>query len=770
VGQTWRDSSSRLYSRGRVRVIVAIALLAFVPVFVVGGLILHLYVRYGALVEHRLAGERWSGPSRLYSRPFTIRRERPLTPDALVQRLNAVSYAEKRGGDPEPGEFVLGDGLVTIHPRPGHGASPERIMVFFDHDRVVDIRGLESQKRLDEVSLEPELITYLVDGPRSKQRRVKYDDLPPHLIDAVLAVEDRRFFQHPGVDLFRTVAAAFRNFEAESYIQGGSTITQQLVKNFFLTPQKTMRRKLQEALLAFVLERRANKREILELYVNEVYLGQVGSFGVHGVGEAARLYFGKDVGNLSLNECATLAGLIQSPNRYNPYRHADEMVERRNSVLQAMLSSGFLPPEEAHAAAREPLLVARETVDTSEAPYFVDFVKKELARDLGARSTTEGLSVYTSLDPYLQSVAQDVLAEGLAKAEKLRRRRRGSKPPDAPLQGALIALEPSTGAVLAMVGGRSYASSQFDRATEALRQPGSTFKPFVYLAAFEATFEQKDLPPLTPATLVEDAPATFYYEEGSYSPSNNGREYLGFVTLRRALAMSLNVATLKVAEVIGYSRIATLFTKITGRDVKPYPSVALGTFEATPLEMASAYASLAAGGVRIAADAVSAIRDDDGKTLTPPRPTPERIAHPQSAFLVTNMLRSVLNEGTASAARSLGFKADAAGKTGTTDDTRDAWFIGYTPDLLCVVWVGYDDNTPLKLTGAEAALPIWTEFMKKATAGVKPHSFSAPSGVVFADIDRETGLLATSHCPRVFKEAFIAGAAPVDTCLWHDNS
>jgi penicillin-binding protein 1B len=761
-----RTPLAALYSPTRARAVAALAVLTLLPLVLVLGGLVRVYWHYRAQVDRRLAGERVAGPSRLYSRPFLVRRDRPLSPEALVQRLNALSYAERRGGDPDAGQFVRGEGLVTLHPR---APQAERVMVFFDKDRVVDIRGLTSQKRYDELALEPELITYLADGERAKQRRVKYADLPEPLVQCVLATEDRRFFQHPGVDLFRTVAAAVRNFEAESYIQGGSTITQQLVKNFFLTPRKTMRRKLQEALLAFVIERRAAKREILELYANEVYLGQVGTFGVHGLGEAARLYFHKDVGNLSLAESALLAGLIQSPNRYNPYRHPDEAMQRRNTVLQSAAEAGFLTEAQAHAAAAEPMQVSRETLDTSEAPYFVDFVRQELEREVGPRPVTEGLSVHTTLDPYLQSVAQQVLAEGLARAEKLPQRRKAVAS-SGPLQGALIAMEPSTGAVLAMVGGRSYAASQFDRATDALRQPGSTFKPFVYLAAFESTFEQKDVPPLTPATLVEDAPATFFYESEAYSPSNNEQHYLGFVTLRRALAMSLNVATLKVAELIGYPRIAALFKKISGRDLKPYPSMALGAFEATPLDMAAAYAALASGGLHVLPSALARIEDERGRDLKRPTTPPERLVHPESAFLVTNMLRSVLNEGTGSAARSMGLKGDAAGKTGTTDDTRDAWFIGYTPDLLCAVWVGYDDNAALKLTGAQAALPIWTEFMKKATAGAKPRSFAAPSGVVFADIDRETGLLATPYCPRVLKEAFITGAIPVDHCIWHEQS
>jgi penicillin-binding protein 1B len=765
-------ASPHLYSARRLRVIILLVLLLLLPLAVTAVVLAGVYHRYRVVVDQRLAGERWSGPSALYSRPLRIRPGFTMTADRLAQRLNALRYDESRDADPGPGQFTRREGSITFHPRAAAGAQAEGLRVTFDRDHVGEIQGLHSQRRYDDVELERELITYLFDGERAKRRHVGYDELPPHLVHCVLAAEDRRFFHHPGVDVFRTVAAAVRNLEAESYLQGGSTITQQLVKNFFLTPEKTIRRKLQEALLAFVLERRAAKREILELYLNEVYLGQVGSFGVHGVGEAARIYFQKDVGNLSLSEAAFLAGIIHSPNRYNPHRHLDDARERRNVVLRSAREAGFLPADRTTAAAAEPLRVAGETVDISEAPYFVDYVKSDLRRTLGSHPANEGLEIQTTLDPYLQSVAQDVLAAGLARAEESpRAKRRRDPPPAGTLQGALIVLDPTTGAVLALVGGRSYEASQFNRATDAVRQPGSTFKPFVYLTAFEATFDQPDLPPLTPATLVEDAPATFFTEQGPYAPSNDGQRYLGFVTLRRALAMSLNVATLKVADVVGYQRIATLFSRVVGRPVKPYPSMALGTFEVTPLEMAAAYAAIAAGGVRVQPTVVTSVRNPDGRELFQARvPAPERVARPESAFLVTSMLRSVINEGTASRARALGFKAEAAGKTGTTDDTRDAWFIGFTPDLLCAVWVGYDDNTPLRLSGSEAALPIWTEFMKRATVGAKPKGFRAPPGVAFADIDRESGLLATPSCPRVLREAFIAGAVPVDHCLWHNES
>jgi penicillin-binding protein 1B len=587
-------------------------------------------------------------------------------------------------------------------------------------------------------------------------------------VHAVLAIEDRRFFSHPGLDPFRILGAALKNLRAESYIQGGSTITQQLVKNFFLTPERTIRRKIEEAMIAFVLERRATKKEILELYLNEVYLGQAGSFAVKGVGQAARVFFHRDVANLTLDQSAFLAGMIQSPNQYNPYRHADRARHRRDQTLDAMVEAGFIPPAVAEVAHAQPLRVEPPLIDTAEAPYFVDLVKTQLGerwKDL----PTQNLSIYTTLDLRLQAVAQQALRTGLDAVDEMVKKK--GKGPAEPAQGCLIALEPATGAVVALVGGRSYGASQYDRVTQARRQPGSVFKPFVYLAAFENTFDDPGAPPITPATVVDDSPWVFTFENKEYVPENYEEKYMGPVTLRRALAHSLNVATVKVAEMVGYDKIAALWSKklLMPSEIHPYPAIALGSFEATPYEIATAYNVLATGGLKVEPVTFQTVTDEKGEPLEQRRPSPpKRVVHEESTVLVTHMLRSVLREGTGAGSAAMGFTADAAGKTGTTNEMRDAWFAGYTPDLLCVVWVGFDDNSVLGLSGARAALPIWVEFMKGAMAGTKPRPFSVPeSGVVFIDVDKDTGLLATPSCPKVIAEAFIAGTEPMHRCPLH---
>jgi penicillin-binding protein 1B len=587
------------------------------------------------------------------------------------------------------------------------------------------------------------------------------------MIQAVLAIEDRRFYDHPGVDVIRAIAATLTNMRGDRpYLVGGSTITQQLVKNLFLTPEKSIRRKLLEQFIALVVERRASKDEILELYLNEVYLGQRGSFAIRGVAEAARLFFGKDVHNVSLSEAAAIAGVIQSPQALSPFNAPARAKERRNMGLRAMAAAEFITAEAAQRASREPLVVAARALE-AEAPYFVDLVADTLAtRYPGWSQGDQSVDVYTTLDLHLQQLAQDAVRDGLMRVDTLLSKRRRSR---GMAQAVLIAVDSRTGDVLAMVGGRSYNQSQYNRAVSARRQPGSVFKPFVYLAAFERTAAE-GRSDLTPATLVTDEPTTFTYGGLTWNPANSENEYEGPITLRRALALSRNVATIKVAETVGYDQVAALWGRIgVGAPPRPYPSIALGVFEATPYEIATAYTVFPNQGelrelrsiLRVARGGTNTIRVGPGSA--------KRVARPETTFLVTNMLRSVINEGTGAGARAAGLTLDAAGKSGTTNNLRDAWFVGFTPELLTVVWMGLDDNQPLGLSGPQAALPIWTGFMISALAGRPNLEFAVPTNVSFADIDRDTGGLATPGCSRVLREAFLTGTEPVQACTLHQS-
>ncbi len=552
-------------------------------------------------------------------------------------------------------------------------------------------------------------------------------------------------------------------FGNRPYLEGASTITQQLARNFFLTEemaveqqnrQRSLRRKLLEQFMAVILDLRATKDEVLELYLNDVYLGNRGSFAIHGVAEAARLYFGKDVTNLSLGEAATIAGIIQSPGTLSPFNSPARTRERRDVVLRAMAAAGFVSADAAERAIKEPLAPVARALD-AEAPYFVDFVGQALAEQFPAvTQTTEAVDVYTTLDLHLQRLAQDAVTSGIAKVDQLLSRRRRGRVP----QAALIAVDPRTGDILAMVGGRSYNQSQFNRAVSASRQPGSIFKPFVFLAAFERAAE--DGTALSPATLVNDEPTTFDANGTPWTPANYENEYDGEITLRRALAMSRNAATVKVAEAAGFDRVADLWRRIgAGTAPRAFPSIALGVFEATPYDIASAYTIFTNGGETRALRPLLRIQRG-GTEIVAKDSIVKRVARADTTYLVTNMMRSVLSEGTGAAVRASGFSLDAAGKTGTTNDLRDAWFVGFTPQLLTVVWVGLDDNQALGLSGGQAALPIWLAFMQRALAGRGDHPFEVPENISFVDIDRDTGATAIPGCLRVFSESFLAGTEP----------
>ena len=764
------------------------ALAAIIPVVALCFAAGYYYVSFARLIDQRLQGARLLVLPRVFARPLELRRGQSLTDRQLVDRLNDIGYTERPSAD-KPGEFAVANGGVSIRPRPAQFKG-ELVRVVFQLPApsgqktarrtppppADQVRRIEIGKKATErITLDTPVLTALIGGEREKRRPVALTAIPPRVVEAVLAIEDRRYYYHPGVDPIRLVGAIFASFTSDSgRIAATSTITQQLVRNVFLPQfagwtlesarERSVRRKLLEQFLALVLDTRASKDEILEMYLNDMPLGQRGSFAIFGVAEAARLFFGKDVTNVSLAEAATMAGVLQSPSALSPFNNPDRCRERRNVVLQAMVDADFITAEEGFAAARAPLVVVQRALE-AEAPYFVDYITQTIDKDYPGLTTTtdQAVDVYTTLDLHLQRIAQDAVRAGLTNVDQLlsRRRRKGRA------EAALVSVDPRSGEIVAFVGGRSYNQSQFNRAVAARRQPGSVFKPFVYLTAFEAAAEAGRTD-VTPASLVDDAPTTWSFDDQTWAPENYEHEYDGFITLRRALALSRNVATIKVAERTGYDRVANLWTAIgAGGTPKAFPSIALGVFEATPFEIARAYTIFPNMGVVRPLRHILKIETGTKNVTRKPGSQPKAVARPDTTFLVTNIMRSVLNEGTAAGARSAGFRLDAAGKTGTTNDLRDAWFAGFTPGLLTVVWVGFDDNQPLGLSGAQAALPIWTEFMKRALAGTPNIPFEAPEGVSFVDIDPDTGKLAVPGCPRVIREAFLAGTEPTQACDLH---
>ncbi len=749
------------------------------------------YIRFARVIDAQLHGERARVQPRIFARPLDLRVGQSMNDRALIDRLNDLGYTEREKAE-KPGEFAVAPGAIAIVPR-GSEFKGQTVRVLFVRPLTAQQRARKvvakptgfverlelADKARDRLTLDAPLLSSLM-SDRSKRRPVALSAIHPQMVQAVLAIEDRRYYYHPGVDPIRLLGA-FRDavLGRSSRLSATSTITQQLVRNVFI-PQMSgwtletardrsnwttaLPRKALEMWMSFVMTQRATKDEILEMYLNAVPLGQRGSFAIVGVSEGARLFFGKDVSNLTLAEAATIAGVIQSPSALSPFTNPVRSRERRNVVLRAMADAEFVPKEAADTAAALPLTVVQRALE-AEAPYFVDYVTQTLNDDYPGLTTTtdQPVDVYTTLDLHLQRLAQDAVRDGLTKVDGLLARRKLKARPEA----ALIAVDPRNGDILAMVGGRSYNQSQYNRAIVSRRQPGSVFKPFVYLTAFEEAADQ-DLYDVTPATIVDDSPATWTVNDQEWSPANYEDEYDGLTTYRHALAHSRNLGTIKVAERAGYDKVAALWKRLgVGTPPRAYPSIALGVFEATPYEIATAYTIFPNLGSEMPLHHILKINSGQEDATKKNTEQGRTIARSETTYLVTNMMRSVINEGTGAAARSMGFRLDAAGKTGTTNDLRDAWFVGFTPELLTVVWVGFDDNQPVGLSGAQAALPIWTQFMSRALSGRPNTQFAVPPRITFVDIDPTTGKRAAPFCPKIISESFIDGTEPAETCLVH---
>jgi penicillin-binding protein 1B len=765
-------------------------------VVVCGSIFGYYYFKCAQVVDLRLQKPLFEQTAKIYAAPKEVRVGQVLSPEAIANQLRLADYSSVENKDKSRmGTYSASGSSITIHPGPSSYHSEQAATVIFSRGRVDRITGDDGQE-LVAYELEPQLITGLSEGQnRTKRRLITYNELPPDLVNAVTSIEDRRFFEHGGVDYIR-VLGSVRNdlFQRHAYLEGGSTITMQLAKELFLGPEKTLKRKFLQVVLAFHLEHRFGKKQIFQMYANEIPLGQVGSFAINGFGQAAQTFFGKDVRQLDLAECALLAGMIQQPSYRNPYRHPARAIHRRNLVLESMLETGKITKEQAERAKAEELHLSPLSVDAGEAPYFTDLVRDGMVQKLGDSDFNhEGLRIYTSLDPDLQRVATETISENMKmvdeQVEKLhaRRAKTGDTTPITYPQIALVALNPHTGQVLALVGGRDYGSSQLNHAVR-YRPTGSIFKPFVYAAAFNSSLASTVLsrPPGAPA--VEDVASagapppdpgprngifnaltnlsnnltTF---EGGYSPHNfHETGFTGDITARTALEWSQNNATVSLAQMVGYENVASLARDAGIQSARGTPAVALGAYSATPLEMAGAYTVFANGGVKIDPWLLASVHSAEGDVLNEYSPDSKPILDPRVAYLTLSLMENVVNAGTGAEVRSLGFTAPAAGKTGTSND---AWFAGFTSNLLCVVWIGNDDNSDLKLAGAKAAAPIWAEFMKRAVELPQysdTKDFAVPSGVSIMKIDKGTNLLADQNCPDDYDVAFLDGTAPTETC------
>ena len=732
--------------------LVGLVLLGFIALVVTGTAL------YAARALSRFERVEARRSTLLYAAPPILKSGVNVTALDLAGLLGRLGYRETKGAG-GPGQFARTDGAWDIRV---DGTAAGRVTLSVAGNRITRLR--RGGADVESVALPPELLASAGADMGESIRPVRLADVPADLRAAVLATEDVRFYEHGGVDPRGILRAMWTNVRKGRVAEGGSTITQQLVKSRLLTPERTLSRKIHEALLSTVLEWRYGKDQIFEAYLNEVYLGQSGGSSVRGIGAAARAYFGKEIHQLTLPESALLAGMIRAPNSYSPVSNPERARERRDVVLARMRELDKISEADYRKARKEPVRARKAPADGLTAPYFVDYVRAELERATDVELANQhGLRVYTTLDPVLQRLAEAAVVRGLDRLETSRPRLR-RKNQEERLQAAMIVLDPASGQVRALVGGRDYRTSQFNRAVLARRQPGSAFKPFVYLAAITP---RRDGPLFTAASMLDDSPLTMVVDGKPWTPKNYDERYQGPVTVRRALEGSINTATVRLAQAIGLPAVIDTARALgVEGDLKPVPALALGVFEITPLQLARAYLPLANGGLAPAGGVVDTLTDDAGAALWSAGRESRPVIGAPEAYVMTSLLEGVINAGTGAAARLLGVPGAVAGKTGTTNEGRDAWFVGYSRNLLALVWIGFDDGTPAGLSGAEGALPIWSEFMRQALDVYPAGPFAEPTGITHAKIDLTNGRTATAYCPLVATEVFLAGTEP-PACVEH---
>jgi penicillin-binding protein 1B len=701
-----------------------------------------------------LSGEVYTTSAGIYSAPKTLMTGEQTSMIDLIAYLKSAGYIEKNNkADASRSRYSVDTNRLMIEPGTtgiidGNKVFPPLAVKFAkDGKSVESIVDTTAGSPTAKAKLEPKMLSTIAAEGDGRRKSVTFADLPPHLVKAITVTEDRAFFEHYGVNFRGIARALWVRYEGEENTplsnQGGSSITQQLVKNLLLTNDPTYERKATEAFMSVILETRLTKQEIFTLYANQIYLGQQSGVSIYGVGEASQVYFGKDVSQLSLEEAAFLAAIIRSPNRYNPYKNLEKVTERRNQVLDSMLEAGEISPQQ-NAQARLAKLEMKKISskkDLQGMPYFSQYAIEELPKVVSDPEALQHLRVYTSIDPDLQRIAYETLSNRLDKLDKFFPKR-----PKGNLNAALVAIRPKTGEIVAMVGGRDYYENQFNRATDAQRQPGSVFKPFVYATAINSAYDTSSRV-FTPATIFKDEKKVFTFSQDTYSPNNYGDHFSNQdVTLRDALVKSKNTITVDLGMQVNIGKVMNLAHKAGMPQVdKAYPSMALGTAEATPLQVATAYTMFANLGDRVLPRPITQVTAGDGRTVASPQPDRKNVVHSDVAYIMDDIMKDVINRGTAAQAQGWGFrnvegKTAFAGKTGTS---RDGWFAGFTPELVCVVYVGFDDGDDLGMKGSDSAMPIWADFMKAALS-MHPEwngDWQMPAGVRKAEIDIRNGTL-----------------------------
>ncbi|HKR64669.1 MAG TPA: PBP1A family penicillin-binding protein, partial [Thermoanaerobaculia bacterium] len=757
-------------TRGQIFRFLRWAVLIFFVVFIG----LAVYVYRSAVGKFQVRKLRL--PTRIYADYMPLAPGLPIQADDLLEKLDRLGYREVDHLS-APGEFMRADGGVDIYTRqfthPTGEYPAQSIRVTLSRAQIEGVVSLKEARPIEKAALEPELLTSVLSEQLENRSPVTLSQVPKILQDAVVATEDVRFWHHPGVDPWGIVRALFRNVRKGGVSEGASTLTQQLVKNYYLTSERTYRRKIIEAFMAVILDARYSKPEILEAYLNDIYLGRNRSISILGVGEASRFYFGKPVSEINVAEAALLAGMIRSPNNYSPFNNPELAMRRRNTVLQLMLKQKKIDQktyDEAHSA-KLPAKPFRRKTGLSSIPFYVDRVLQELQTDYGIDDVKgRGLRIYTAIDLGAQDAAASIVESSLASLEKRSSRLRNHEPS---LQGALIHIDVPTGEIRALVGGRNYERSQFNRALQSKRLVGSLFKPFAYLTAFEPSLSSQNI---TPATRVNDARFVLKRRwSEDWSPRNYDGRYEGWVTVQHALEHSLNSASVRIGLACGIAPILkTAHTLGVEEELdEGNPSILLGAVGIPPIQMAEAYSTIARQGARMPPRAIRFVTDDRGKVLGGAEDLkPTQVFPQRDVYVLTTVMKGVVDRGTAAPSRSYGFRKIAAGKTGTTNDKRDAWFIGFTPQTLTLTWVGFDDNDPMGLSGSDAAVPMWARYMAIVTAGTPNADFAPPDGVAVADVDEISGGLATAYCPpnTIVRMAFKSGTQPTAPCPLHMTS
>lgn len=718
----------------------------------------YFFNHYSQVVKQRVDSGFWHTRAGIYAAPRVLKKNQKISQNEVIEMLRRSGYVENASGDGVfNGSFSIKDNFIRVENNGFYGTKTQSANIRFSGNEIAGITNGESP--IEEFAIQPELLSGRSEAKRGINHALKYEEIPETLRNAILTAEDQRFFFHPGIDVKGIMRAFYVNLTGNEITQGASTITQQLVKNTFLTPEKTFSRKFSEAFLALALEKQMSKEDIFALYCNEIYLGQNGITGIHGVEQAARAFFDKDLKDLNVTESATIAAMIKNPNRFAPQKQNDEAKKRREWIISEMRADGFISSEQAENALKTGIVLAKpKSNEETIAPYFVDAAEKRLTEEFSENiyNTNFNRRVYTTIDTQLQEIAEKSVADEIAKLDKIYAKK-GKR-----IQASLVAIDPHTGQILALVGGRDYRESQFNRATDAMRQPGSVFKPFIYATALERG--------MMPMKTFSDSKTEFNFDNGKpYIPANYGNSYSNStITMKTALAKSSNVVAVKTAMDVGLKSVATKAKEFGFQKIEAYPSMALGTMEVTPLQLAAAYAVFANGGKQVEPTFVSKIVSGEDKVIYEPTASDKQIVSEKTAYMITDMLEAVVTRGTARAANNaLGKNTTFAGKTGSSND---GWFVGYTPNLVTVAWIGFDKTEDVGMTGGEIALPLWTEFMQKAVS-LRPElggsDFIRPKGLVTIEIDPETGMLAEATCP--LRETMVVPASYASNihCMRH---